>query len=103
MGTGVRKVAVAGLGAVGMKVARALAEGMDGLELVAVSASDVARAQARVSGFPQVPQVLDMAALRRWPTLWWNACRRPCSARWLGRFWRRAARGWPRARRAGGS
>lgn len=63
MSTGARKVAVAGLGAVGMKVARALAEGMDGLELVAVSASDVARAQARVSGFPQVPQVLDMAAL----------------------------------------
>lgn len=57
------KVAVAGLGAVGMKVATALDTGIEGLELVAVSAADPARAAARTAGFARPPQVLDLAAL----------------------------------------
>ncbi|MBA4788084.1 MAG: aspartate dehydrogenase [Rhizobiales bacterium] len=58
-----RQVAVAGLGAVGMKVARALDAGLDGLELVAVSAADPDRARARVAGFARVPQVLPVERL----------------------------------------
>lgn len=57
------RVAVAGLGAVGMKVAAALDAGMAGLRLVAVSAADAARAQARVAGFARVPPVLPAADL----------------------------------------
>lgn len=57
MAADVRKVAVAGLGAVGLKVAAALARGMDGLELAAVSAADPERAQARMAGFAQMPPV----------------------------------------------
>lgn len=63
MGADVRKVAVAGLGAVGLKVATALAKGMNGLELVAVSAADPMRAQARVAGFARVPPVLPLERL----------------------------------------
>lgn len=63
MGADVRKVAVAGLGAVGLKVAAALAGGMDGLELVAVSAADPVRAQARMAGFVRVPEVLPLERL----------------------------------------
>lgn len=57
MGADVRKVAVAGLGAVGLKVAAALARGMDGLALVAVSAADPVRARARMAGFARMPSV----------------------------------------------
>lgn len=57
------KVAVAGLGAVGMKVATALDAGVPRLELVAVSAADEARAGARVAGFVRVPRVLPVERL----------------------------------------
>ena len=45
-----KRVAVAGLGAVGMPVVRALAAGIDGLELAAVSSRDLARARRRMAG-----------------------------------------------------
>lgn len=52
------RVAVAGLGAVGLKVAQALDLGIDGLVLSAVSANDRNRAQERVGGFARpVPVV----------------------------------------------
>jgi len=44
-------VAVGGLGAIGLAVARRLDEGIPGLSLAAVSARDAARAAARMSGF----------------------------------------------------
>ena len=57
------RVAVAGLGAVGMEVTRRLAGGLDGLTLAAVSAKDRAAAEARVAGVqPGVP-VLPVEAL----------------------------------------
>jgi aspartate dehydrogenase len=57
------RVAVAGLGAVGMEVARRLAGGLDGLTLAAVSARDRAAAEARVADVhPGVP-VLPVEAL----------------------------------------
>ena len=45
-----KRVGVAGLGAVGMPVVRALAAGIEGLELAAVSSRDLARARDRMAG-----------------------------------------------------
>lgn len=58
-----RRVAVAGLGSVGWRVARALDAGIPGLRLEAVAARDIERARERVSGFAQPPQALDLPAL----------------------------------------
>ena len=44
-----KRVGVAGLGAVGMPVVRALAAGIEGLELAAVSSRDLARARGRMA------------------------------------------------------
>ncbi|MDB5594986.1 MAG: aspartate dehydrogenase [Hyphomicrobiales bacterium] len=44
------RVAIAGLGAVGMKLANSLDAGVDGLQLAAVSARDVPAARARLAG-----------------------------------------------------
>ncbi len=52
------RVAVAGLGAIGMKVARRLDAGVDGLSLTAASANDLARAAQRVSGFSSPPKIV---------------------------------------------
>jgi aspartate dehydrogenase len=57
-------VAVAGLGAIGMRVARAVdAGGIDGMRLVAVSAQDRDRAAGRVADFHAPPPVLPLAEL----------------------------------------
>lgn len=56
-------VAIGGLGPVGFAVARALDAGVDGLRLLAVSARDTARAEARVHGFKRPPLVLPSAEL----------------------------------------
>ena len=59
------RVAVAGLGAVGLPVARALAAGIEGLELAAVSARDRDRARRRMAAIaPEIP-VLPAAELAR--------------------------------------
>ena len=51
-------VGIAGLGAVGRPVARALAHGVDGLRLAAVASSDPDRARARMAAIaPDVPAV----------------------------------------------
>lgn len=63
---GVLRVAIAGLGAVGLRVAHALDEGLPGCELVAVSANDRARAAERLTHLRrQVPVVAieDLEAL----------------------------------------
>lgn len=57
-------VAVAGLGAIGMRVARALDGGeIEGMTLAAVSARDRARARARVAGFARPPEVVGLEDL----------------------------------------
>lgn len=58
-----RKVAIAGLGAVGMPVAKWLDRGVDGLELAAVSAANVERAKSRVADFHNPPPVLMLTEL----------------------------------------
>lgn len=61
--TAERTVAIAGLGAIGLPLARALDAGVDGLCLVAVAARDMARARDRVAGFRSPPRVVDVEAL----------------------------------------
>lgn len=58
------KVGIAGLGAIGMKVARALDGGtFERLSLAAVSARDIDRATQRVSDFRRPPRVVDICNL----------------------------------------
>jgi aspartate dehydrogenase len=57
------KVAVAGLGSIGMRVARALDDGIERLTLVAVCASDCASAEQRVSSFAHPPSIVPLKAI----------------------------------------
>ena len=57
-------LAVAGLGAIGMAVARAVDQGaVTGIRLAAVSASDLQRAKTRVAEFSSPPKVASIEAL----------------------------------------
>jgi aspartate dehydrogenase len=56
-------VAVAGLGAIGLPVVKALDAGIEGLRLVAVSARDPARARARLAGLKVPPPLVGLAEL----------------------------------------
>ncbi len=56
-------VAIAGLGAIGLPVARWLDGGIDGLKLVAVSANDKARATERLKDLRTPPPVVDIPDL----------------------------------------
>ena len=59
----IKTVALAGLGAIGLPLARALDEGIDGLKLVAVSARDLVKARARLAGFRDPPALVDFPDL----------------------------------------
>ncbi len=52
-----KTVAIAGLGAIGLPLARALDNGVDGLRLIAVSARDAAKAHANLTSFRSVPRL----------------------------------------------
>jgi aspartate dehydrogenase len=56
-------VAVGGFGAIGRAVAERLDRGVEGLTLAAVSARDIARAEAAVAGFARPVPVLPLAKL----------------------------------------
>ncbi|HLJ06774.1 MAG TPA: aspartate dehydrogenase [Acetobacteraceae bacterium] len=58
-----KTVAIGGLGAIGLKLARALDAGVDGLELIAVAARDRAKAEANLAGFRGPPRVVSLAEL----------------------------------------
>jgi aspartate dehydrogenase len=58
-------VAIGGLGAIGLALARALDRGVDGLRLVAVSARDQDQARANVAGFITPPEVVGLEDLAR--------------------------------------
>ncbi len=58
-----KTVALAGLGAIGYPLARALDEGIDGLRLVAVAIRDPVKARARLAGFRDQPALVDFVAL----------------------------------------
>ena len=57
------RIAIAGLGAVGLKIAQALDAGIPGCELAAVSARDRAAAEQRLSGLRRKVPVVEIAAL----------------------------------------
>jgi aspartate dehydrogenase len=57
------RVAIGGLGSIGLKVARRLDEGIPGLELTAVSASDRAAAAGRMKDFASPPPVMALEEL----------------------------------------
>jgi len=58
-----RRVAIAGLGAIGAAVARRLDEGIEGLRLVAVAARDRDKAEKRLAGFRHPVPVVTLAEL----------------------------------------
>ena len=56
-------VAIGGLGAIGLKLARALDAGVDGLQLIAVAARDQGKAAANLRGFKGSPRVVSLPEL----------------------------------------
>jgi aspartate dehydrogenase len=58
-----KTVAIAGLGAIGLPVARALDAGVDGLRLVAVSCRDMVKGRANLSGFQDAPRLVEIPEL----------------------------------------
>ena len=57
-------IAIAGLGAIGLKVARAVAEGqIPGLSLAAVSVRDKGKAETALAGIPQMPRMVELGEL----------------------------------------
>ena len=56
-------VGIAGLGAIGLHLARALDQGVPGLKLAAASARDHAKATANVAGFKHPPRIVSNAEL----------------------------------------
>ena len=56
-------VGIAGLGAIGLNLARALDAGVEGLTLHSVAARDHAKARANLAGFRNPPPIVDLAAL----------------------------------------
>jgi aspartate dehydrogenase len=57
------RVAIGGFGAIGKVVARRLDQGIEGLELAAVAARDVARAEAAMTGFVRPVPVVPLAQI----------------------------------------
>ena len=56
-------VAIGGLGAIGLKLARALDAGVDGLQLIAVAARDLGKAAANLRDFRTPPRLVPLAEL----------------------------------------
>jgi aspartate dehydrogenase len=56
-------VAIGGLGAIGLPLARALDAGVDGLQLIAVAARDQDKAAANIAAFREPPALVSLAAL----------------------------------------
>lgn len=57
------RIAIAGLGAIGLAVARRLDAGLEGLTLTAVAGRDRAKTEATVAGFRSAPRVMESATL----------------------------------------
>ncbi len=56
-------VAIAGLGAIGAHLARALDQGVEGLRLSAVAARDHDKARRTLAGFARMPEIVPLATL----------------------------------------
>jgi aspartate dehydrogenase len=58
-----KTVAIAGLGSIGLPLARALDAGVDGLRLVAVSCRDPVKGRANLAGFRSAPRLVEIPDL----------------------------------------
>ena len=58
-----KTVAIAGLGAIGLPLARALDAGVAGLRLVAVASRDQVKARANLAGFQSPPRIVEIPEL----------------------------------------
>ena len=58
-----KTVAIAGLGAIGLPLARALDAGVDGLRLIAVSCRDEVKARTNLASFRSPPRLVDLQSL----------------------------------------
>jgi aspartate dehydrogenase len=58
-----KTVALAGLGAIGLPLARALDQGVEGLRLITVVTRDLVKARARLAGFRDPPALVDFVNL----------------------------------------
>ncbi|HEX3576689.1 MAG TPA: aspartate dehydrogenase [Rhodopila sp.] len=56
-------VAIAGLGAIGLPLARALDAGVDGLRLIAVACRDTIKGRANLAGFQSAPRLVEIPEL----------------------------------------
>jgi aspartate dehydrogenase len=56
-------VAIAGLGAIGLPLARALDAGVDGLRLVAIACHDPVKGRANLAGFQSMPRLVEIPEL----------------------------------------
>jgi aspartate dehydrogenase len=59
----IKTVAIAGLGAIGLPLARALDVGVDGLRLTAVSCRDPVKGRANMAGFQDAPRLVEIPDL----------------------------------------
>lgn len=57
------RIGIAGLGAIGLEVAKRLDAGISGLVLIGIAARDEAKAAAKLSGFRQAAALLDFSSL----------------------------------------
>jgi aspartate dehydrogenase len=58
-----KTVSIAGLGAIGLPLARALDEGVAGLQLIGVACRDPAKARTKLADFQAEPRLMDLAEL----------------------------------------
>ena len=58
-----KTVAIAGLGAIGLPLARALDAGVDGLQLMAVAGRDPVKVRASLAGFKSAPRIVEIPEL----------------------------------------
>ncbi|WP_158932583.1 aspartate dehydrogenase [Acidisphaera sp. S103] len=58
-----KTVGIAGLGAIGLPLARALDAGVDGLRLIAVAGRDPVKTRASLAGFQSMPRIVEIPEL----------------------------------------
>jgi aspartate dehydrogenase len=58
-----RTVAIAGLGAIGLPLARALDAGIDGLRLISIAGRDPVKTAASLAGFRNAPRIVELPEL----------------------------------------
>jgi aspartate dehydrogenase len=58
-----KTIAIAGLGAIGLPLARALDSGIDGMRLIAVACRDPVKGRANLAGFQAAPRIVEIPDL----------------------------------------